>query len=64
MIINGHDVFLVDTGTLDTGIKIDGKIHTVDGQTAAFYRSDDGSFRTDAFKQMALDLFPEDLFSI
>lgn len=48
-----HEVYLVDMGTMDTCLKIDGVRMMFDGEFASEYRCKDGSFNERGFRAFA-----------
>lgn len=48
-----HELYLVDMGTMDTVLKIDGVRHSFDGEIAASYRKRDGSWSEKGFRAFA-----------
>lgn len=63
MIIERHEVFLVDDGTLDTVISVDGSRVTFSQEYAAQHRNKKGILTNKGFKQLAkeaIDFIEED----
>ena len=53
-----HECSLLDDGSLDTVIEIDGIEHRYNGEFVFHYRNDDGSLKDEGFKElckMAID---------
>lgn len=48
-----HDVVLVDDGTLDTVIRVDGRECRFDSDDTVEYRRPNGSMRTEGLRSMA-----------
>ena len=48
-----HEVFLVDNGTMDTELSVNGIHVTYDAEFASEYRKADGSFSDAGFRRLA-----------
>ena len=46
------ECYLIDDGTLDTVIEVDGVEHRFDGGFASYYRQPDGSLEESGFKEL------------
>ena len=56
MIIDGCDCELVDDGTMDTVISVDGQEHRFSQDYAAEYRDDFGALTEDGFYDLCEDI--------
>lgn len=54
MMIEGYECYLVDDGTLDTVISIDGTEHRFDTEYASHYRDADGGISDENFRELCL----------
>jgi len=52
---NQFDVYLVDDGTIDTVIDVNGKEFRFDSEFASFWRDEDGTLSEEGLKELALD---------
>jgi|TARA_R100001530_G_scaffold126123_1_gene94861 hypothetical protein len=55
-----YDVFLLDDGSLDTVIEIDGIEHRFDSEYASFYRAKMGEMTIDGLEMLAKECIDED----
>ena len=53
MLLNHHEVLLVDDGTLDTVISVDGEQYRYDAEYAAMFRDGDGTLTEEGFIELA-----------
>ncbi|MHA2099649.1 MAG: hypothetical protein ACW99A_13315 [Candidatus Kariarchaeaceae archaeon] len=56
MIIQKRECYLVDDGTLDTVISIDGVEHRFDMEYAAQYRDENGAMTTEGFEDLCREV--------
>ncbi len=55
-----HEVKLVDDGTLDTTIEVDGKTHTFVAEYAYVFRNEDGGINDEALRDLAIECLVEE----
>ena len=53
MQLDGHEVFPVDEGTMDTVLTVDGCRHSYDQEFAAIYRAKNGVLTDQGFRDLA-----------
>jgi len=56
MEVMGKECYLLDDGTLDTVVAIDGEEHRIGQEKAREYRALDGSFTTTGFRNLCEDI--------
>ena len=55
-----YEVYLLDDGTMDTVIEIDGIEHRFDSEYASFYRAKMGEMTIDGLEMLAKECIDED----
>ena len=55
-----YEVYLLDDGTMDTVIEIDGIEHRFDGEYASYYRAEMGEMTVDGLEMLAKEAIDED----
>ena len=59
MKIEGHECYLVDDGTLDTVISIDGKEYRLDAEYTSQFRHDSGAMTDEGFAELCKECINE-----
>ena len=55
MMIDGHECYLGEDGTLDTVIVIDGRDHRFNAEYASYYRDGSGAMTEEGFIELATE---------